>query len=373
MGRLKEEVHNGVDRTLTGFRMIEIDGSYGEGGGQILRTAVSLSALTMKPIRIVNIRAGRPKPGLKRQHIAGIEVTGKIVGAEIRGLEAGSSTVEFVPSERRGGKFSYDVGTAGSISLVLQAALPPAVLSTEPVSFRLRGGTDVKWSPPVDYLTNVFAHMLESLGPKIEILQRKRGHYPRGGGDVTCNVMPVESIDRFEGVEFGALRAVGGVSHCVRLPGHIAERQAATAEEMILNSLNIKSDIVRESYRKDNDPHLGPGSGIVIWAESEKGFRLGADSLGDRGKSAESVGNDAASQLISEVSAGMAIDSHLCDMLIPYLAVAVGKSRIGVTSITSHLTTNIWAVENILGVTIELQGRIGEPGVIVVDGMGLSL
>ncbi|MBY8997724.1 MAG: RNA 3'-terminal phosphate cyclase [Candidatus Thorarchaeota archaeon] len=353
--------------------MIEIDGSYGEGGGQILRTAVSLSALTMKPIRIINIRAGRPKPGLKRQHIAGIEVTGKIVGAEIKGLEVGSTAVEFVPRERCGGTISYDVGTAGSISLVLQATLPPAVLSPEPISFKLRGGTDVKWSPPVDYLQNVFTHTLEILGPKIEILQKKRGHYPRGGGEVTCNITPAGSIKPFEEIESGNLVAVKGVSHCVRLPSHIAERQAATAEEMILKHLEIKSDIIRESYRKDDDPHLGPGSGIVIWAESERGVRVGADELGERGKSAERVGSEAVSQLVAEVSTGMAVDSHLCDMLIPYLAVASGSSKIGVTRITSHLTTNVWAVEQILGTRFELQGKIGEPGTVLVEGVGLSL
>jgi RNA 3'-phosphate cyclase len=304
--------------------------------------------------------------------MAGIEVTGKIVGAEIKGLEVGSTVVEFVPHERRGGTINYDVGTAGSISLVLQATLPPAVLSPEPISFHLRGGTDVKWSPPVDYLLNVFAHMLEFLGPKIEILQKKRGHYPRGGGVVTCDVTPVGSIKPLEKVESGNLKSVEGVSHCVRLPGHIAERQAVTAEEMILNNLEINSDIVRESYRKENDPHLGPGSGIVIWAESEEGVRVGADSLGDRGKSAESVGSDAASKLVAEVSTGMAVDSHLCDMLIPYLAVASGSSKIGVTNVTSHLTTNIWAVEHILGTKIELQGEVGEPGTVVIEGMGLS-
>ncbi|OLS20507.1 MAG: RNA 3'-terminal phosphate cyclase, partial [Candidatus Thorarchaeota archaeon AB_25] len=118
---------------------------------------------------------------------------------------------------------------------------------------------------------------------------------------------------------------------------------------------------------------LGPGSGIVIWAESEAGIRVGADALGDRGKSAERVGNEAVSQLVAEVSTGMAVDSHLCDMLIPYLAVASGSSKIGVTSITSHLSTNIWAVEHILGTRIELQGKIGEPGTVLIEGMGLSL
>jgi RNA 3'-phosphate cyclase len=353
--------------------MIEIDGSYGEGGGQILRTVVSLSALTMKPIRITNIRAGRPKPGLKRQHIAGIEVAGKIVNAEIKGLDVGSAVVEFVPSDRCGGKITYDVGTAGSISLVLQAALPPAVLSQEPISFRLRGGTDVKWSPPIDYMSNVFVHTLEKLGPKVEIQQKKRGHYPRGGGDVICDVIPVSGVKPFEEVQLGLLRTAGGISHCVRLPGHIAERQASAAGEMVLNQLRLKPDIVRESYRKDEDRHLGPGSGIVIWVESEHGTRIGADALGERGKSAERVGHEAASQLVSEVSTGMAIDSHLCDMLIPYLAIASGNSKIGVTQITSHLTTNIWAVEQVLGARIKLHGRIGESGTVLVEGAGLSL
>jgi RNA 3'-terminal phosphate cyclase len=142
---------------------------------------------------------------------------------------------------------------------------------------------------------------------------------------------------------------------------------------MILKQLSIKSDIVSESYRKEEDRHLGPGSGIVVWAESEKGLRVGADSLGERGKSAERVGVVAASQLVSETSTGMSVDSHLCDMMIPYLAVADGDSKIGVTEITSHLVTNIWAVRQILGTKIELEGSIGESGTVSVKGEGLSL
>jgi RNA 3'-phosphate cyclase len=352
--------------------MIEIDGSYGEGGGQILRTAVSLSALTTKPIRITNIRAGRPKPGLKRQHVAGIELTGMLVGATIRGLDIGSTTVEFVPRERQSGTFNYDVGTAGSISLVLQAVLPPAVLSPEPVVLHLRGGTDVKWSPPVDYTTNVFVPTIERMGPSIKIDQKRRGHYPRGGGMVSCEVVPVSEIKSIDLVSFGQLKSVTGISHCVRLPGHIANRQAASASDMIQEKLGAESDIIRESYSKGDDPHLGPGSGIVIWAEDEHRNILGADMLGERGKSAEIVGNSAASQLVREVSSGMGVDSHLCDMLVPYMAIASGTSKIGVTDITSHLTTNIWAIENILGVQLELQRKPDKSGVLTIEGAGLS-
>jgi len=353
--------------------MIEIDGAYGEGGGQILRTAVSLSSLTMKPIRITNIRAGRPKPGLKNQHIAGIELAGMLVNATIKGLDIGSTDVEFVPHERRFGTFSYDVGTAGSISLVLQAVLPPAVLSSEPVVINLRGGTDVKWSPPIDYLNNVFTHTIAQMGPTIKINQKKRGHYPRGGGIVSCEVIPANEIKPLDLVEFGKLTKVRGISHCVRLPGHIAERQASSAEDLIQMRLGVSPEITRESYQKGDDSHLSPGSGIVIWAEDEHGVRLGSDMLGERGKSAESVGNSAASRLIEEVSREMAVDSHLCDMLIPYLAIASGTSRIGVTKITSHLTTNIWATEHILGTQINLQSESNKSGILTVKGAELSV
>ncbi|MHA2179656.1 MAG: RNA 3'-terminal phosphate cyclase [Candidatus Thorarchaeota archaeon] len=351
--------------------MIEIDGSYGEGGGQILRTAVSLSALTMKPIRITNIRAGRPKPGLKRQHIAGIELTGMLVDATIRGLDLGSTAVEFVPRERQSGSFNYDVGTAGSISLVLQAVLPPAVLSSESVVLHLRGGTDVKWSPPVDYMTNVFVPTLERMGPRIKIDQKRRGHYPRGGGMVSCEINPTREIGSIDLVSFGQLRSVRGISHCVRLPGHIATRQSSSAKDLIRKELGIEADIIHESYQKSDDPHLGPGSGIVIWAEDDHGVIMGSDMLGERGKSAEIVGSSAATQLVREVSSGMAIDSHLCDMLIPYMAVASGTGKIGISNITSHLTTNIWTTEQIMKSQFDLQKKSDNSGILTVKGAGL--
>ncbi|MBN2230807.1 MAG: RNA 3'-terminal phosphate cyclase [Candidatus Thorarchaeota archaeon] len=351
--------------------MIELDGSYGEGGGQILRTAISLSALTMKPVRISRIRAGRPKPGLKNQHMGGIELTAKLVDAEVDGLQVGSTEVAFVPNQRRGGDFGLDVGTAGSISLLLQAALLPAVLAPQPVTFRLRGGTDVKWSPPVDYLREVFVPMISRLGPSIQIHQERRGHYPRGGGQVLCKVQPVQQLRTIELVQAGKVIDVLGISHCVRLPAHVAERQAASAAEIIQDKLGVAANIHSESYSKDDDPHLGPGSGIVIWAETESGAILGADRLGEKGERAESVGSRAGIRLVEEVSTGRAIDSHLCDMLVPYLAIAPGKSRIGVTEMTSHLMTNIWTIEQILGVRIDVKGELGKPGELVVNGKEL--
>ncbi len=353
--------------------MIDIDGSYGEGGGQILRTAVSLSALAMQPVRVFNIRANRPDPGLKSQHIAGIELAARIVKARVSGLKVGSTEVQFEPVRRGGGDFTFDVGTAGSISLVLQAVLPPAILSSEPISFHLVGGTDVAWSPPVDYLREVFLYTLRRMGPVVNLVQEQRGHYPAGGGRASCTISSVSEISPLDLIEFGSLREIDGVSHCVRLPSHVAERQAASAEQVLRDHSIQRVDISRETYPKAKDPHLGPGSGIVLWAESENGVRLGSDNLGERGKSAENVGSEAAHQLIHELSTGKAVDSHLSDMLVPYMAVASGDSRIGVTEVTSHLETNVWVAHLILGVKAEIEGEVGGPGVLRIRGMGFTL
>ncbi len=357
-------------RLVMDSTMIEIDGSYGEGGGQILRTTVALSALTMKPVKVTNIRAGRKTPGLRNQHIAGIKLTGQLVDAETAGLSEGSMEIQFRPRERKGGKFTYDIGTAGSISLVLQAVIPAAVFAPEPVEFEIRGGTDVAWSPPIDYMKNVFVPMVRHFGVNVSIEVIRRGHYPKGGGLVRCHVEPTTEIISKDMVEFGELHKVLGISHCVRLPRHVAKRQSKTAETNLRHKGVSDIEIKIESYSKDEDPHLGPGSGIVIWAESNDGFRIGGDSLGARGKPAEKVGEEAAYRLIDALSTGMAVDSNLGDMLVPYMALSSDETRIGLAEITRHLKTNVWVVERILGCSTTLEGELGRSGILSVAGTG---
>lgn len=352
---------------------VMIDGSSGEGGGQIVRTVVALSALTMKPVRIINIRAGRSKPGLRRQHIVGIELTGQLVNADITGLKVGNMQVDFTPQERRSGHFRYDIGTAGAMSLVLQAVLPAAVLSPGPIELKITGGTDVPWSPPIDYMQQVFGPMVRNTGPRIDIVVKQRGHYPKGGGQIACKVTPVDQITALNTTEFGELSRIEGISHCVRLPPHVAARQASAAKKLLHRQGIENVSITEETYPKGKDPHLGPGSGIVLWAESEEGVRIGADSLGERGKRAERVGEEAASQLVRELSTGCALDSHLCDILVPYLAVASGKSTVSVTRVTSHLRTNIEVLKQVLGVDISLREETDGSGVLEIRGLGLSL
>ncbi|MEM2142427.1 MAG: RNA 3'-terminal phosphate cyclase [Candidatus Thorarchaeota archaeon] len=350
--------------------MIVIDGSRGEGGGQILRTSIALSALTMKPIRIVNIRAKRENPGLMRQHMTGIEVVGKITDAEIEGLEIGSSELEFVPRTRRKGRYTFDVGTAGSISLVLQTVLPAAILTEGELELEIRGGTDVAWSPPIDYMKHVFAQILRRLGAHVEIEQIRRGHYPAGGGIVRCKVGYTPQLTALDAVELGGVDRIEGVSHCVGLPSSVASRQAAAAASFLRSRGMTRIDIAEDSGPTKRDPHGGPGSGIVIWAQAHSGIRMGTNALGEKGKPAETVGIEAADMLYREISTGMAIDSHMGDMLIPYMALATGTSRIGVASVTNHLVKNIWVAREILGCKIEYDRVLGKPGKVIVEGIG---
>ncbi len=348
--------------------MIEIDGAYGEGGGQILRTAVSLAALTLQPVRVYNIRASRPRPGLKRQHMAGVDLTGQLVDADISGLHEGSKEIVFRPRKRVHGVFKYDIGTAGSISLVLQAVLPAAVRAPDRITLHLRGGTDVSWSPPVDYLREVFVPAVSKMGIRVTMEQHRRGHFPRGGGEVTCVVDPIEHIRPIREERFGKLVSVRGISHCVRLPEHVAERQAKAARKSLKSGGIENVEITIEHYPKESDPHRGPGSGIVLWAEDERGNRIGADALGEKRKSAERVGIEAAEKLLRSLSTGMPVDGHLADMLVPYMAIATGESTTGVAEITSHLETNIWVAQNILGVKADISRNKNGSGTLTLSG-----
>lgn len=354
------------------IKFIEIDGSYGEGGGQILRSSIALSALTLKPVRVFNIRAKRSNPGLRPQHMTAIRAVATISKAEVKGLYKGSMEVEFIPRERLSGYFRFDIGTAGSISLVLQALLPAAALAPGSCTFEITGGTDVMRAPPIDYMRFVFTKWLKLLGYQVEITLLRRGHYPRGGGRVMVRTNPVSKLRPIIAEDRGDIVEVRGISHAVRLPRHVAERQAKAAIEVLKNAGYSDVEIEIEWYHPRKDPHLGPGSAIVLWATTSKGFVLGADALGERGKPAERVGREAATKLIKELQSGAPIDKHMGDMLIPFIAIASGNSRIKVSNLTSHTLTNVHVTEKILGLKFNVRGFEGRSGIIEVKGLALG-
>lgn len=254
------------------MKLIEVDGSYGEGGGQILRTSIVLSAILGIGVVIKNIRKNRPRPGLAMQHIKSIILARELSNAKVDGLAPGSTQVTFMPGKISGGDYFLDVGTAGSISLVLQSVMPIAAYAPSPVTFEIVGGTDVKWSPPYDYLENVTLPALRRFGYKADISLLHRGYYPRGMGRIKMTVYPssLHGADLIE-KEYPYVR---GVSSSSRLPAHVAERQASAAREYI-ESRGISVDEIKLDIRLDEST----GSSITLF----KGFlgRQGAWRKGD--------------------------------------------------------------------------------------------
>ncbi len=324
--------------------MIKLDGSYLEGGGQIIRTAVALSALTGKAVRITNIRAKRCNPGLAAQHLAGILALAKLYNAKLSGAELGSQTIEFVPGKISGGTYKIDVGTAGAVSLVLQALILPAIHAKENVVLEISGGTDVLWGPTISYFQNVFCRFIEKMGVGIKIEILKRGFYPKGGGIVSVAIKPAKELKPLHLIERGALKGIDVIS-----VASDSLRSAKVAERQSEGVGKILDEV--ESVAIDYSDSLSPGSSINIFAKYEN-CTLGASSIGARVKPVEKVGEEAAALLKKQMDSGACLDEWMADQIVPYLAIAGGEVK--VAKITPHCETNMWVVEQFLGKVLEV-------------------
>lgn len=307
--------------------MLTIDGSTHEGGGQLVRSAVALSAITGTPIVIEKVRENRVTPGLAAQHLAAVKAVAGMCGAEAKGLFVGSRRLEFVPGMLRYNDFFLDVGTAGSVSLVLQAWFPVALHTGGRLV--VEGGTEVRMSPTIDYLDRVFGRALRSCGAKVTIQVHSRGYYPRGGGRVEAEVTAT-GLDRISlGVE--AREEERGIISCSSgLPDHVSDRQGSSAQEALRRA-------TREVFEIIHDRRRGPstGSSVTAWC----GFK-GGSALGTRGLPAEKVGEAAASELIGALSGAGIADIHLADQLLIYLAQYGGV--ITTSKKTRHAETMCW-------------------------------
>ncbi len=322
--------------------MIKIDGSYGEGGGQILRSSVALSVITGRAVEIRNIRAKRNPPGLRAQHIAAIKVLGELSDAEIHNLEVGSSLIRFIPGEIRKKKVTLDIGTAGSITMVLQAAIPAVSLSGVDAEVELIGGTDVRWSPTLDYVRYVLRDAYKLVGIRFDIEVFRRGYYPKGGGRVKCIIRKAD----LRAVELLSTPRPDPrvVSVCSMLPKHVAKRQADAALA-VLKKAGIKCDSCSISF----EDSLSPGSSILVYSTASCGPFIGGDAIGERGKPAEVVGSEAARDFLNPYKKGASVDKHLADMLVLPLAFSGSESRFTVDEVTKHLETNLYVIKTILG------------------------
>ncbi len=341
--------------------MIKLDGSFGEGGGALVRIALALSTLTGKPFEITNIRKNRPKPGLKAQHLFCVKALKELCHAVTVGDELGSERLVYEPHEIEFKNLNIDIGTAGSITLLLQALLPVAIFSDKKLHIKITGGTDALYAMPVDYFLSVLLPQLKKYA-HIDSEMPKRGYYPAGGGQLNLKIYPKYSLSiinelkkenkRIELLEQGKLLLIKGVSHASKdlMKAEVAERQAKTARYS-LSKFNVPVKIESE-YSET----LSTGSGITIWAIFSIGDEinfdnpviLGVDSLGEKNKKAENVGLEAANNLTKEIESKAAADYHLADQLLPFMAFFGGKIR--TSAITEHCKTNISVIEKFLDV-----------------------
>jgi RNA 3'-terminal phosphate cyclase (ATP) len=338
--------------------MLYLDGSYGEGGGQILRTALSLAALTGAPVRIERIRAGRSKPGLRPQHLTAVQAVARISQAEVTGARLGSQDLTFKPRALKGGHYLFDVaektGSAGAVTLVAQALLPPLFKAGAPATVILKGGTHVPWSPSAHYLSHVFLPALAAMGAEVKMTLERWGWYPRGGGEVRLTIRgasPLRGVSWRTPAGAADFRAI---SAAAKLPEHVARRQAARLSARLGEAVPVT---VSPASGQD------PGSLVFLW-----GPQAGFAALGARGKPAEQVADEAVEAYLAFRESGAALDRHLADQMLIYLALAEGPSTLTIEAVTSHLLSNVWVIEQFLGPRFEVLGNPGERGEIFCKG-----
>lgn len=345
---------------------ILIDGSMGEGGGQVLRTSLSLSILTARPVRLVNIRARRAQPGLRAQHLKAVEAAAAVSRARVEGATLGSQSLFFEPRGIHPGEFSLDIGTAGATSLVLQTILLPLSFARGPSTVVLTGGTHVPWSPCFHYLDLQWLPHLRRIGFDARITLDLAGFYPRGGGRIRAAIVPLAepgaTLTPLCLVDRGSLLRIHGVSAVAGLDRRIAERQKRRALERLSS---LRQDATIEIAQL---PAASPGTLLLLLAEFER-TQACMCGLGARGKPAERVADEAADALLSLLADDGAIDHWLADQLVLPLALVPAESRLRTASVTGHLLTVARVVQAFLPAKIEIAGELGGPGTVVIRGI----
>lgn len=334
--------------------MVEIDGSFGEGGGQILRTAIALSVVTGKPCHIFNIRQKRENPGLRTQHLLSLRALKEISHGKLEGDFLGSREIKFIPGEKRTERIHLKIETAASITLLLQPIIIATAFSERETEIEIEGGaTDTFFSPTFCHFEKVFLPILEKIGPKVELDVLKRGFYPQGGARVKVRVLPSKNPQPLDLIERGNLEEIiiySGASESLR-ERKVAQRQVMGAKEVLGKlKLPLKEDI-------QYFPTASPGSYICLISQF-KNTVLGTDNLGKLGKRAEEIGREAALNLLEEEKAKSCLDKYLSDQILPYVALLKEKSQFTVSQITNHCRTNMEIIGKFIQGRFEIKENI---------------
>jgi len=334
--------------------VIEIDGSQGEGGGQILRTSLALSALTGTPVRLYAIRAGRAKPGLMRQHLTCVEAAAAVCGAEVRGAALGSRELELIPGPIRGGAHRFTIGTAGSTGLVLQTVLPPLLAAPEPAHVTIEGGTHNPLSPPFDFLASAFVPVLVRMGAHVRVRLERPGFHPAGGGRVVCDLEP-GALHPIELIEAGPIQRRHARALLSRLPAHVGRRELDVVQERLGWSPDECEIVEVES--------AGLGNALVLEVVRD-GIAEVVTGFGEKGTRAELVAERACREMAAYLDAGVPVAEHLADQLLIPMALA-GGGRFRTVPPTLHTTTNIDVIRRFLDVSIDVADAGGATEITV--------
>lgn len=329
--------------------VLEIDSSRGEGGGQMVRTSVALAALTGTTTRLTRIRENRPTNGLSKQHTTAVNAVAMMTGSKVTGNFIGSSELLIEPGDQQVADITMDIGSAGSISLVLQAALLAARNFKEPLHLDLRGGTNVMWAPPIDSYNLVLFPLMERMGIHAHVELLERGFYPVGGGHVKVTLDPIGRIKPLPLDGLGALESITGVCFVQ----HLADRIGQDMIDACLHVFGPKYEPQIEFQRCEGTSR---GAGLVLVAEYENG-RLSSNVLSSKDHTPQQSGLDAASDLLQEMSAGSTVDIHTADQLLPYMAMAEGRSSFIVSRISKHLLSQMDTLESFLDVRFGVERK----------------
>jgi len=339
--------------------MITIDGSQGEGGGQILRTSLALSLVTGQPFRMERIRAKRQKPGLLKQHLTAVEAAKTVGCGEVEGAALSSQTLEFRPGPITPGNYRFAVGTAGSATLVLQTVLPALLTASSRSTLTLEGGTHNPMAPPFDFLAKCFMPLIHRMGASVELELRRHGFFPAGGGRFHARIEPAKKLPRLDLLERGPVRSRQARILVSKLPEHIGQRELA----VVRDELKWRED---ECAIETVQYPVGPGNAVVLAIESEHVIGV-FTGFGERGRPAEEVAKSAVEAAKAWLEAGVPVDEHLADQLLIPLVLA-GGGTFRTTKPSLHMTTNAQVIQRFVTIPIrteqesELVWRVGVGG-----------
>jgi len=333
-----------------------VDGGQKSGSGTIVRHAVALAALLGEPLHLFNIRAKRDKPGLRPQHLKAVEAVAELTGGELEGAKVGSSELWFRPGERgKGGSFVWDIGTAGSTTMLALTVLPVAAFAPGPVKFRVRGGLFQDFAPSAFHTQHVLLPALRAMGLQAHLEVCRPGYVPQGGGEIELEVRPVQGALQpvVRRLSFEPARFWGIALSSHLRSRRVSERLAQSCQEVLAaRGLRAEFQIVHDNRA------VQAGAALALFAEDRNGIRLGADQAGAPGRSSESMGKAVAHMLLEDLATGATVDRHLADQLVLYAALAQGTSEFHIPRWTDHVEANLWLVQEILGAQWELEGNL---------------